>query len=69
MLNTRFPQFIRSTRDSDENERIKLEITYSKEALLGEKLNISYLETENEICYQEKNSENLTCCTCRISNL
>ena len=69
MLNTRFPEFIRQAREKGEQTGVKLEITYSKEAQLAETLKILCAETENDTCYQETNSEGLTCCTCRISKL
>lgn len=50
-------------------KKIRLDINYSKEAMLGETLQTYYLITEDGVQYQQKNEANETSCSAKISIL
>ena len=47
--------------------RVRLDINYSKEALLGETLNTYYLVTADGVQFQQKNDNGETSCSAKIS--
>lgn len=48
-------------------KKIRLDINYSKEAMLGETLHTYYLVTEDGVQYQQKNDEGETSCSAKIT--
>ena len=46
---------------------VRLDINYSKEAMLGEKLQTYFLVTEDGVQYQQKNSNGETSCSAKIT--
>ena len=48
-------------------KKVRLDINYSKEALLGEELQTLYLVTEEGVQYQQKNEAGETSCSAKIS--
>ena len=48
-------------------KRLRLDINYSKEAVLGEELTTNYLVTEDGVQYQLKNENGETSCSAKIS--
>jgi len=59
MLDAYLPNYYR--------KKIRLDINYSKEALLGETLQTNYLVTEDGVQYQQKNNNGETSCSAKIS--
>ena len=49
------------------NKRVRLDINYSKEAMLGETLQTHYLVTEDGVQYQQKNEAGETSCSAKIT--
>lgn len=47
--------------------RVRLDINYSKEAMLGETLHTCYLVTEDGVQYQQKNEAGETSCSAKIT--
>ncbi len=50
-------------------KKVRLDINYSKEAMLGETLQTYYLVTEDGVQYQQKNEAGETSCSAKISVL
>ena len=50
-------------------KKVRLDISYSKEAMLGETLQTNYLITEDGVQYQQKNENNETSCSAKITIL
>ena len=50
-------------------KKVRLDINYSKEAMLGETLQTNYLITEDGVQYQQKNEAGETSCSAKISVL
>ena len=50
-------------------KKVRLDINYSKEAMLGEELQTLYLVTEDGVQYQQKNSHGETSCSAKITIL
>lgn len=48
-------------------KKVRLDISYSKEAMLGETLQTYYLVTEDGVQYQQKNEAGETSCSAKIS--
>jgi hypothetical protein len=48
-------------------KKVRLDINYSKEAMLGEELLTNYLVTEDGVQYQQKNSAGETSCSAKIT--
>lgn len=48
-------------------KKVRLDICYSKEAMLGETLQTCYLVTEDGVQYQQKNENNETSCSAKIT--
>lgn len=48
-------------------KKVRLDINYSKEALLGETLQTNYLVTEDGVQYQQKNDAGETSCSAKIT--
>ena len=48
-------------------KKVRLDINYSKEAMLGEKLQTCYLVTEEGVQYQQKNEAGETSCSAKIT--
>ena len=48
-------------------KKVRLDISYSKEAMLGETLQTCYLVTEDGVQYQQKNENNETSCSAKLS--
>ena len=48
-------------------KRLRLDINYSKEAILGEELTTNYLITEDGVQYQLKNENGETSCSAKVS--
>ena len=48
-------------------KKIRLDISYQKEAMLGEELQTYYLVTEDGVQYQQKNEHGETSCSAKIS--
>ena len=48
-------------------KKVRLDISYSKEAMLGETLQTYYLITEDGVQYQQKNENNETSCSAKLS--
>lgn len=48
-------------------KRIRLDINYSKEAMLGDELQTFYLVTEDGVQYQQKNESGETSCSAKIT--
>ena len=48
-------------------KRVRFDINYSKEAMLGETLTTNYLVTEDGVQYQQKNENGETSCSAKIS--
>lgn len=48
-------------------KKVRLDINYSKEAMLGETLQTNYLETEDGVQYQQKNEAGETSCSAKIT--
>ena len=48
-------------------KKIRLDINYSKEAMLGEELMTNYLVTDEGVQYQQKNSAGETSCSAKLS--
>ena len=48
-------------------KKIRLDINYSKEAMLGETLHTNYLITEDGVQYQQKNDAGETSCSAKLS--
>lgn len=48
-------------------KKVRLDISYSKEAMLGETLQTCYLVTEDGVQYQQKNENNETSCSAKIT--
>lgn len=48
-------------------KKVRLDISYSKEAMLGETLQTCYLMTEDGVQYQQKNENNETSCSAKIT--
>ena len=48
-------------------KKIRLDINYSKEAMLGEELHTNYLVTEDGVQYQQKNGAGETSCSAKIT--
>ena len=48
-------------------KKIRLDINYSKEAMLGEEMQIYYLVTDDGVQYQMKNKEGETSCSAKLS--
>lgn len=48
-------------------KKVRLDINYSKEAMLGETLQTNYLITEDGVQYQQKNEAGETSCTAKIT--
>ena len=49
------------------SKKVRLDISYSKEAMLGETLQTYYLITEDGVQYQQKNENNETSCSAKLS--
>ena len=49
------------------DKRLRLDINYSKEAMLGEMLTTNYLVTEDGVQYQQKNEAGETACSAKIT--
>lgn len=49
-------------------KKIRLDINYSKEAMLGEEMQIYYLVTDDGVQYQMKNEAGETSCSAKLSN-
>ena len=50
-------------------KKVRLDINYQKEAMLGEELQTLYLVTEDGVQYQQKNSHGETSCSAKITLL
>lgn len=50
-------------------KKVRLDINYQKEAMLGEELQTLYLVTEEGVQYQQKNSHSETSCSAKITIL
>lgn len=50
-------------------KKVRLDINYQKEAMLGEELQTLYLVTEDGVQYQQKNSHGETSCSAKITIL
>ena len=50
-------------------KKVRLDINYQKEAMLGEELQTLYLVTEDGVQYQQKNSNGETSCSAKITIL
>ena len=50
-------------------KKVRLDINYSKEAMLGETLQTCYLVTEDGVQYQQKNENGETSCSAKITIL
>ena len=48
-------------------KKVRLDINYSKEAMLGEELQTLYLVTEDGVQYQQKNTHGETSCSAKLS--
>ena len=48
-------------------KKVRLDINYSKEAMLGETLQTNYLVTEDGVQYQQKNENGETSCSAKIT--
>ena len=48
-------------------KKVRLDINYSKEAMLGEELQTLYLVTEEGVQYQQKNTHGETSCSAKLS--
>ena len=48
-------------------KRVRLDINYSKEAMLGETLMTNYLVSEDGVQYQQKNETGETSCSAKLS--
>ena len=48
-------------------KKVRLDINYSKEAMLGEELMTHYLVTEDGVQYQQKNQNGETSCSAKIT--
>ena len=48
-------------------KKVRLDINYSKEAMLGETLQTNYLITEDGVQYQQKNEAGETSCSAKIT--
>ena len=48
-------------------KKIRLDINYSKEAMLGEEMQIYYLVTDDGVQYQMKNKAGETSCSAKLS--
>ena len=48
-------------------KKVRLDINYSKEAMLGERMQTYYLITEDSVQYQMKNENNETSCSAKIT--
>ncbi len=51
------------------SKKVRLDINYSKEAMLGETLMTNYLVTEDGVQYQQKNENGETSCSAKITIL
>lgn len=49
------------------DKKVRLDISYSKEAMLGEQMNTHYLVTDDGVQYQMKNEEGETSCSAKLS--
>ena len=49
------------------DKKVRLDISYSKEAMLGETLQTYYLVTEDGVQYQQKNEAGETSCSAKIT--
>ena len=48
-------------------KKVRLDISYSKEAMLGEELQTLYLVSEDGVQYQQKNGLGETSCSAKIT--
>ena len=48
-------------------KKVRLDINYQKEAMLGEELQTLYLVTEDGVQYQQKNTHGVTSCSAKLS--
>ena len=68
MMDTCLPEAIARGGLIGASAPIRIELTYSKEVYFGETVSIIYAVEEDNVCYQIRNEEGLTSCSCRITH-